>query len=140
MVLGDVEETITVVDVNDETLEEVIRVRWLSTLYGVMMCYTGIATGSATTGQLDIWTGADAFTPATKQHPVVALKSRGLENDICQRNNKMGPRVLLNTCHNPLFFANIQPPLHVISTDRQEELRDAFCPWRRCDLGKPTYP
>lgn len=26
MVLGDVEETITVVDVNDETMEEVIRV------------------------------------------------------------------------------------------------------------------
>jgi U6 snRNA-associated Sm-like protein LSm3 len=26
MVLGDVEETITVVDINDETMEEVIRV------------------------------------------------------------------------------------------------------------------
>lgn len=29
MVLGDVEETITVVDINEETYEEVIRVRWL---------------------------------------------------------------------------------------------------------------
>jgi len=29
-------------------------------------------------------------------------------------------------------------PLHFITLDCQEELRDAFCSWRRCDLGKPT--